>query len=484
MFPYLKEEDDTPQVDLHALTGGAVAPAVSPGQDHQPAPIQSMSSIAGPPRPPTSQPAQPQPDQSQPDNPPIQTLGGMQDDNAVFNRIDSNAPAAAPQAQDAPPMQQQALTALGSPTMAAPENSPKAMKAAEKEANKPKFTPRYANPQNEAQVAANKEAENTFNIDNAQNQDHGVKGKIRELLQNFFYGLAQTPQGADWKQALVLGGAGVGGGLLSPSWNERRQAEQNAPRLRQQTQDAEKRVAQQSAIDARNMQTNLQIDKATRDRISAQQKPYLDQWDKKPSFDPVNNPEDKAFAEEALKNGVRLTTKTPNGKYSTTIDAKSGSVVVTNTMTGDYKIQEGAVPRPPETDTDYKKQYSDWQKTTRADTAAAQKLILDGQSEQNTAAEWEKQAAERLKKDPYDAGALKLKADAAAKRASGNAKVQQGNEKRASLPPEPKKPESPKPYAGLVVTAQNWPAIKAKFPGKSDIEIRDIITANGGSFAK
>lgn len=96
----------------------------------------------------------------------------------------------------------------------------------------------YENPKNATEKAQNKHDQLQFESDNPRNKDHGVKGFIRETLQNFLFGLskAQGVPGISIPQALMLGGVGAGGGMINRGWNEQRQAESQLP---QATKDAE-----------------------------------------------------------------------------------------------------------------------------------------------------------------------------------------------------------------------------------------------------
>lgn len=87
---------------------------------------------------------------------------------------------------------------------------------------------RYPNPQNANERRQNRLDELRFKAENPRNEDRGVKGFIREMLQNFSYGLsgAASVPGISIPQALMLGGVGAGAGLLNRSWNEQRMAQQ------------------------------------------------------------------------------------------------------------------------------------------------------------------------------------------------------------------------------------------------------------------
>lgn len=85
----------------------------------------------------------------------------------------------------------------------------------------------HENPKTATEKADNRRAELEFRAKNPRNEDRGVKGFIRETLQNFLFGLskAQGVPGISIPQALMLGGVGAGGGMINRGWNEQRQAE-------------------------------------------------------------------------------------------------------------------------------------------------------------------------------------------------------------------------------------------------------------------
>jgi hypothetical protein len=258
------------------------------------------------------------------------------------------------------PMETQARTALSmvpGSTLSADAAKPptsKELKEIEKERNRPVFTPPNPNPTTARQRAENRQAEIEFNIANPQNQDHGIKGFLKEGLANFFEGLKYAQPGMGLGQSLALGATGVGAGAISRGWNEKRAAEAALPGAIRQTEaarqaenDQAKIANEQNVITNRNQQTQLDIAKNDRDNLSFAQKPYLDQWEKRVLFDPENNADDKAFQAEALKNGVHLTAKVPNAHY-TAVVAPNGNVVVTNTNTGEYKVGNESLEKPKE----------------------------------------------------------------------------------------------------------------------------------------
>jgi len=130
---------------------------------------------------------------------------------------------------------------FATPDMPAPGAKAKKVKKTFAEQH-PNFKYPYPNPENEEQVAANATAEMREQSQNPVNQDKGWKGLVKELLENFSYGLSKTPAGANWKQALLLGGVGAGAGFVNKGWNERRAAEAALPGLMEAEQMAGQRV--------------------------------------------------------------------------------------------------------------------------------------------------------------------------------------------------------------------------------------------------
>ncbi len=102
-------------------------------------------------------------------------------------------------------------------------------------------------PLNTLQSAQNAFARKKYERDHLENQDHGVKGVLKEILSNFFEGLKQAKPGMGWKESLLLGGAGAGAGALNRTWNERRELDKLIP-------DLEKNVGQETQNALRNEQ--------------------------------------------------------------------------------------------------------------------------------------------------------------------------------------------------------------------------------------
>lgn len=153
---------------------------------------------------------------------------------------------------------------MGTPTTA---GQPEAVMAGAKAGKKvkktfaeqhPNFKYPYPNPQNDEEVAANATAEMREQAQNPVNKDKGWKGLIKELIENFSYGMSKTPQGASALQALLLGATGAGAGFVNKGWNEQRAAEAALPGLIDAEQAAGQRVQRQRAWDDKQQDNRLQ----------------------------------------------------------------------------------------------------------------------------------------------------------------------------------------------------------------------------------
>lgn len=132
----------------------------------------------------------------------------------------------------APAMQTSPTPTLTLPdTMTRPEPVDAKGKPPRKPLDRPGFNLPYPDPQSNYEQTKNALAMGQYDAQHPQNQDHGVKGFLKEMIGNFLTGLAETPRGANVKQALLLGGAGAGAGVLNRGWNERRVAEAALPQL-------------------------------------------------------------------------------------------------------------------------------------------------------------------------------------------------------------------------------------------------------------
>lgn len=195
---------------------------------------------------------------------------------------------------------------------------------------------------------------------NAQNKDKGFKARLGEILQNFLAGLGQADPRAGIGGMLGAGAATAGVGLFNRSMNERIGAMQQIPQLRKQVEfenaqnvrkaQAGTEYAQQAnyanQMRNRDMGTQIEMDKASRDRLTQERKYFLDIWgDPNVEFDPENNEKDKAFAKSAAEYGVQLLPKKRGQKFSATV-APDGRVLITNTSTGEYRIGNENLAKP------------------------------------------------------------------------------------------------------------------------------------------
>lgn len=75
-----------------------------------------------------------------------------------------------------------------------------------------------------------------YDYENPEDKDQGWKGRVKEAISNFLYGMSHAGPDTDWKAALALGGIGAAGGLAKKTWNEQREAGAKIPYLRQKEQ--------------------------------------------------------------------------------------------------------------------------------------------------------------------------------------------------------------------------------------------------------
>ena len=122
---------------------------------------------------------------------------------------------------------------------------------------------------------------------NPQNEDKGVRGFLKEIAQNFLYGMAMGGQvggnNPDWKQVLLSGGMGTGFGMLNRSWNEQRDAERRIPVLQQKIkQENEQQKFQSDILTAEQNRTNsaTRIEQQDRRLNQAEQKNADSEYDK------------------------------------------------------------------------------------------------------------------------------------------------------------------------------------------------------------
>lgn len=192
--------------------------------------------------------------------------------------------------------------------------------------------------------------------DNPVNQDKGWKGLMKEIIENFLWGMSHTTAGMGWKEGLALGGIGAGGGFFNKTANEQRRAARELPAARErmqfETQQSQRRAQianDQNQILNRNAQTRIEADEAVRKVLTAEQANLMKVWEGKDEVDPENNPEDKRLIDAAAKAGLLLTSKRRGERFTATV-APNGNVVVVNTSTGDYTVGKENLAKPQEFD--------------------------------------------------------------------------------------------------------------------------------------
>lgn len=216
----------------------------------------------------------------------------------------------------------------------------------------------YPTPQNALESARNAFALNEYNISNPQNKDKGVKGFIKELLQNFGHGLSQTPRGAGWKEALLLGGANAGAGIANRSWNEKRKAEGERERLLQNLSYQEKATlgdAQRENIRIDNERMDQQAkdvaewrksenirktdDRASRERTS-RMNAVAGMFKNLPAYDP-NNPQFQELTAALGDVGLPITPKDAKKKVDLKQDQRTGlwTVILTDPVSGKQEVR-------------------------------------------------------------------------------------------------------------------------------------------------
>lgn len=103
------------------------------------------------------------------------------------------------------------------------------------------YKPLYDAPQNEYESSQEALRKNLYDIQNPQNKDKGVKGFLKEGLENFLFGLSHAKDGMGFWESMAMGGSGFGMGIANRGANERRAALRNTPLLQEAVKQAEGR---------------------------------------------------------------------------------------------------------------------------------------------------------------------------------------------------------------------------------------------------
>lgn len=180
------------------------------------------------------------------------------------------------------------------------------------------------------QSAENALAKARYQREHLENQDHGVKGVLRELLANFAEGLSHARPGMGLLSSLALGGVGAGAGAINRTWNEQRNLDQYIPQLEhnvdQETTNAftnektrtirrDDQRADSELIRKQDKDIDTSAERKRRDVIS--------QYNKLPAFDP-NDADNADFVAAAKEAGVPVPAKTAKSHTHYITDAKTG----------------------------------------------------------------------------------------------------------------------------------------------------------------
>jgi len=199
----------------------------------------------------------------------------------------------------------------------------------------------YENPRTAREKEENRLAELQFRARNPRNEDRGVKGFIRELLQNFAFGLshAQGVPGISVPQALMLGGVGAAGGMANRSWNEQRMAEGQIPQAMQAVKmandldnDANMRDARMGSIGIREQAERRMTDKNVLDAdykmkaLNIQEKYRNEYLDLLRSRDVYRAANDKVKADQAQQRIVWLEKRYKLDEKKAGLSAKSTAI--------------------------------------------------------------------------------------------------------------------------------------------------------------
>jgi len=203
-----------------------------------------------------------------------QELGNFEQRRAFAADPDGSAGAAEDPAKKTAQLNDSARIALGlgSVPITAPNDRPKSAKELKREEKDAKRAAKdeeynarlqaalpYEDPQTPAEKEQNRLAELRFRARNPRNEDRGVKGFIREMIENFAFGLshAQGVPGISVPQALMLGGVGAGAGLANRGWNEQRAAQAQIPEAMQAVKMQDDLATAANLRDTRNASVGI-----------------------------------------------------------------------------------------------------------------------------------------------------------------------------------------------------------------------------------
>lgn len=333
LFPYLQGEDRARQV-LSSTQSRAIPQGIAPVADGMQTPVQTPVQANVDPLGTVADLTSRQPE--------ILTLGGtqevpfhqgMQSDTAQYGQVRPIQQMQVQQLQQLLPSPQ---TIMAPMTPAIPVSG-NARGGSGSYYGPPEMP--NATPEQQAQAALDfwqKEREHPTN------RDKGWKGLIKEIAENFLYGMGQTQPGMSWRDALVLGGTGAAGGFFNKGWNEQRRAEQEIPIAQQRLQTAMQQTAQnaqienmradneykQASLAERRADREARVHTARLNEVGRQLRalPYID----------VNDPKFKDILKSAGDLDLPVTSRDAKKKVDLKQDQRSGewTVILTDPVTG------------------------------------------------------------------------------------------------------------------------------------------------------
>lgn len=203
---------------------------------------------------------------------------------------------------------------------------------------RPDFAYPYPMAQSGYEQAQNALAEGYYDVQHPKNKDKGVKGFLKELVQNFGTGMSQGRPGMNAKKVLALGAAGAGVGVANRSWNEEREAAQKLPLLQQQAKLAGEELDATAKRDLTKAQSdyysgrNDVTQKAIEQRANvAEMNNLTRQYNAAPSYS-ESDLDDKAFGDRFEKvYHYRPLEKNADTKSEQLINQSDGQVYIIQT---------------------------------------------------------------------------------------------------------------------------------------------------------
>lgn len=154
-------------------------------------------------------------------------------------------------------------------------------------------------------------------------KNHGFKSRLGEVLQNFFTGVSNAPQGSGVLGMLGAGGAGAVTGVVDKTTNERMKAERKIPQAEKDVQTSIDQAHTQAQTTGILQKPVIEADKQAALTKRSMARDVIRQYNALPEFDP-DDPDNAAFIQTAKEAGIVLPRK----------DAKTSYKYITNAATG------------------------------------------------------------------------------------------------------------------------------------------------------